>query len=277
MTPVTARNGGAFCWMSWRQEAGTSVEFMRVRWGGEARWILAEEDGLYWLEGSPFGRWSRSAEVSSLAGIRLLAPCTPTKIVAVGVNYLSHAEEMGSQLPEEPLLFLKPPSSVVGHRESILYPLNLTSRVEYEGELALVIGQRTKGVAPERALECVLGYTCANDVTARDLQRRDGQWTRAKGFDTFCPLGPVISTDVELASLVIRTRLNGELRQEASTREMVFPVEGLLSAISAVMTLEPGDVVLTGTPTGVGELHIGDVVEVEIEGVGTLTNVVEGA
>jgi len=260
-----------------RRKAGKSMEFMRVSWAGDSRWLLAEQDGLYWLEGSPFGEWKRSAEVSSLGGIRLLAPSTPTKIVAVGVNYLSHAEEMGSPLPEEPLLFLKPPSSVVGHRESILYPLHLSGRVEYEGELALVVGQRVKAVAPERALEYVLGYTCANDVTARDLQRSDGQWARAKGFDTFCPLGPVISTDVDPASLIIRTRLNGELRQQACTGEMIFPVERLLSAISAVMTLEPGDVVLTGTPTGVGELHLGDVVEVEIEGIGTLTNTVRRA
>ena len=252
------------------------MEFMRVSWGGDPRWLLAEQDGLYWLEGSPFGEWKRSAEVSSLAGVRVLAPCTPTKIVAVGVNYLSHAEEMGTQLPQEPLLFLKPPSSVVGHRSSIMYPSHLSARVEYEGELALVIGQRVRAVTPERALECLLGYTCANDVTARDLQRRDSQWARAKGFDTFCPLGPVISTDVDPASLVIRTRLNGELRQQASTGEMIFPVGRLLSAISAVMTLEPGDVVLTGTPTGVGELQVGDVVEVEIEGIGTLTNSVVG-
>jgi 2-keto-4-pentenoate hydratase/2-oxohepta-3-ene-1,7-dioic acid hydratase in catechol pathway len=259
------------------QRAGKRMEFMRVHWAGEARWLLAHEDGLFWLEGSPFTRWRRSIEVSSLAGMRVLPPCTPTKIVAVGVNYRSHAEEMESRLPPEPLLFLKPPSSVVGHREGIRYPRSQSTRVDYEGELGLIIGRRSKRLAAERALECVLGYTCANDVTARDLQRRDGQWTRAKGFDTFCPLGPVISTGLDPGNLVIRTRLNGELRQEASTSEMIFSAQALVTAISWVMTLEPGDVVLTGTPNGVGELHPGDVVEVEIEGVGTLTNVVEEA
>jgi 2-keto-4-pentenoate hydratase/2-oxohepta-3-ene-1,7-dioic acid hydratase in catechol pathway len=253
------------------------MELMRVLWAGQARWLLAEEDGLYWVEGDPFGECSKADEVDSLAGISFLAPCVPTKIVALGNNYRSHAEEMDSQLPEEPLFFLKPPSSVVGHRESILYPVGQTERVDYEGELAVVMGRRATRVPAERALEYVLGYTCANDVTARDLQNRDGQWTRAKGFDTFCPLGPAVATDLAPAELVIRTRLNGELRQECPTDQLIFPVEVLLSAISAVMTLEPGDVVLTGTPSGVGELHPGDTVEIEIEGIGTLTNTVEKA
>jgi len=253
------------------------MELMRVLWAGQARWLLAEEDGLYWVEGDPFGECSKADEVDSLAGISFLAPCAPTKIVALGNNYRSHAEEMNSPLPEEPLFFLKPPSSIVGHRESILYPVGQTERVEYEGELAVVMGRRATRVPAERALDYVLGYTCANDVTARDLQKRDGQWTRAKGFDTFCPLGPAVATDLMPAELVIRTRLNGELRQECPTDQLIFPVEVLLSAISAAMTLEPGDVVLTGTPSGVGELHPGDTVEIEIEGIGTLTNIVEKA
>ena len=252
------------------------MEFMKVCSAGEQRWVLSEADGLYWLDGNPFGEWTRAAEVSTLAGIRFLPPCAPTKVVAVGVNYLSHAEEMGTQLLEEPLLFLKPPSSIVGHRETIVYPSHQSKRVDFEGELALVVGRRGRRIPREEALAHVLGYTCANDVTARDLQRQESQWTRAKGFDTFCPVGPVISTGVDPADLMIRTRLNGELRQEASTSEMIFPVETLIGSISDVMTLESGDVILTGTPAGVGELRPGDVVEVEIEGIGTLTNPVAG-
>jgi 2-keto-4-pentenoate hydratase/2-oxohepta-3-ene-1,7-dioic acid hydratase in catechol pathway len=248
------------------------MEFMKVRCEGETRWVLSDEAGLYWLDGHPFGEWTRAAEVSSLAGIRFLPPCAPTKIVAVGVNYASHAEEMGSELPNEPVLFLKPPSSIAGHRESIIYPTHLSQRVEYEGELAMVIGRRGRRLSQNEAREYVLGYTCANDVTARDLQRQDRQWTRAKGFDTFCPLGPVISTGVDPSRLMLRTRVNGEVRQEASTGEMIFPVDALVSYISQVMTLERGDVVLTGTPTGVGRLEPGDIVEVEIVGIGTLTN-----
>jgi 2-keto-4-pentenoate hydratase/2-oxohepta-3-ene-1,7-dioic acid hydratase in catechol pathway len=184
---------------------------------------------------------------------------------------------MDSQLPEEPVLFLKPPSAIVGHRETIVYPTHLSRRIDYEGELAVVIGQRAKRVSLEEAPEYVLGYTCANDVTARDLQRRDGQWARAKGFDTFCPLGPVIATDADPRNLQISTRVNGALRQEACTSEMAFPVDVLISHISQVMTLEPGDVILTGTPANVGELLPGDMVEVEIEGIGTLTNCVSEA
>jgi 2-keto-4-pentenoate hydratase/2-oxohepta-3-ene-1,7-dioic acid hydratase in catechol pathway len=253
------------------------MEFMRVLHAAEARWVLSQDDGLYWIDGDPFGEWERGGEVCSLAAVRCLPPCAPFKIVAVGVNYHDHADEMGSQPPGEPLLFLKPPSAILGHRESIVYPAHLSQRVDYEGELAVVMGRRGKHIPVEDALDYVLGYTCANDVTARDLQRRDRQWTRGKGFDTFCPLGPVICTGLDPRALTIITRVNGEICQHASTKEMIFPVEVLLNSISQVMTLEPGDVVLTGTPSGVGELHPGDVVEVEIEGIGTLANPVEMA
>jgi 2-keto-4-pentenoate hydratase/2-oxohepta-3-ene-1,7-dioic acid hydratase in catechol pathway len=253
------------------------MEFMRVLHAAETRWVLSQDDGLYWIDGDPFGEWQPGGEVRSLAAVRFLPPCVPSKIVAVGVNYHDHADEMGSQLPEEPLLFLKPPSAILGHRESIIYPTHLSQRVDYEGELAVVIGGRGKDIPVEEALDYVLGYTCANDVTARDLQRRDGQWTRGKSFDTFCPLGPVIRTELGPGDLTITTRVNGEIRQQASTSDMIFPVDVLLNSISQVMTLEPGDVVLTGTPSGVGELHPGDVVEVEIEGIGTLANPVETA
>ena len=248
------------------------MEFMRVLYSGDVRWVLLEDAGLFWIRGDPFGEWARAGEVSCLAGSRFLPPCEPTKIVAVGLNYLSHAEEMGSPLPAEPVLFLKPPSSVVGHRDSVVYPGHLSLRVDYEGELALVLGRRGRNIPRGEVFEYVFGYTCANDVTARDLQRRDDQWTRAKGFDTFCPLGPAIATDVEATCLMITTRVNDQIRQRASTSEMIFPIDVLVSYISQVMTLEPGDVVLSGTPAGVGELRPGDIVEVEIEGVGTLTN-----
>ncbi len=253
------------------------MKLVRLYSAGETRWVMCEDDGIYWLDGDPFGTWTRGIEVGSLAGVRFLAPCQPTKIIAVGLNYLSHAREVGINVPQEPVYFLKPPSSIIAHGENIVYPAHLSQRVDYEGELAVVIGKRGRGVAPREARDYILGYSCANDVTARDLQQMDPQWTRAKGFDTFCPLGPVIATDVDPSDLTIRTRLNGEVRQEASTSEKVFSVEQLISYISRVMTLEAGDVILTGTPAGVGELKPGNRVEVEIEGIGTLTNtVVEG-
>jgi 2-keto-4-pentenoate hydratase/2-oxohepta-3-ene-1,7-dioic acid hydratase in catechol pathway len=248
------------------------MEFMRVLYSGDVRWALLEDAGLFWVHGDPFGEWTRAGEVSCMAGIRFLPPSAPTKIVAVGLNYRSHVEEMGSRLPTEPVLFFKPPSSVVGHRDNVVYPRHLSLQVDYEGELAVVVGRRGRNIRVEEAFEYVFGYTCANDVTARDLQRRDDQWTRAKGFDTFCPLGPAIATQVEASRLMLTTRVNDQIRQRACTSDMIFPVEVLVSYISQVMTLEPGDVILTGTPAGVGELRPGDVVEVEIEGVGTLTN-----
>ena len=253
------------------------MKLMRLYSAGETRWVMFDTDGIYWLDGDPFGTWTRGIEVVSLAGVRFLAPCQPTKIIAVGLNYFSHAREVGTDVPKEPVFFLKPPSSIIPHRERIVYPTDLSQRVDYEGELAVVMGKPGRGIAPREARDYILGYTCANDVTARDLQQTDPQWTRAKGFDTFCPLGPVIAADIDPSNLTIRTRLNGEVRQEASTNEMVFSVEHLISHISAVMTLEAGDVIVTGTPAGVGELRPGDRIEVEIEGIGTLTNtVVEG-
>ena len=194
-----------------------------------------------------------------------------TKILAVGVNYRAHAAEASLDVPPEPLVFSKPPSSVIGPLDPIVYPV-LSQRVDYEGEVDVVMGKRTRNVPPEKARDFILGYTCGNDVTARDLQQRDDQWTRAKGFDTFCPLGPHIVTDLDPAHLNIRTRVNGEIRQNASTADMVFSVAELIAYISQVMTLEPGDVILTGTPSGVGPLQPGDVVEVEIEDIGTLRN-----
>ncbi|MBM4466013.1 MAG: DUF2437 domain-containing protein [Chloroflexi bacterium] len=232
---------------------------------------LIEGEAICALEGSIFGEFHQGEEVAALTEVSLLAPCQPTKIVAVGLNYRTHAAEAGMDVPPEPLLFFKPPSSVIGPLEPIVHPV-LSQQVDYEGELAVVIGRRARNVTPAKARDFVLGYTCGNDVTARDLQRRDDQWTRAKGFDTFCPLGPCIVTDLDPTHLAIRTRVNGEIRQSATIADMVFSVAELISYVSQVMTLEPGDVILTGTPSGVGPLQPGDVVEVEIEGIGTLRN-----
>ena len=198
-------------------------------------------------------------------------PCAPTKIVGVGLNYRAHALEMGKPLPSEPLLFLKPPSAVIGSGTPIVLPAGY-ERVDYEGELAVVIGRRARNVGVARALEYVDGFTCAMDITVRDLQKRDVQYTRAKGFDTFCPLGPVIARGLDPSRLRLRTRLNGEVRQDSRTNDLIFSVPELVAFVSGVMTLEPGDVISTGTPPGVGPLAPGDVVEVEIEGIGILRN-----
>jgi 2-keto-4-pentenoate hydratase/2-oxohepta-3-ene-1,7-dioic acid hydratase in catechol pathway len=232
---------------------------------------LIEGEVVYAVKGSIFCEFRQAEKVAALTEVRLLAPCQPTKILAVGLNYRTHAAEAGMDMPPEPLIFSKPPSSVIGPLEPIVYP-TLSQQVDYEGELAVIIGRRARNVLPEKAHDFILGYTCGNDVTARDLQQRDDQWTRAKGFDTFCPLGPRIVTSLNPAHLAIRTRVNGEIRQCASTADMVFSVAELIAYISQVMTLEPGDVILTGTPSGVGPLQPGDVVEVEIEGIGTLRN-----
>jgi 2-keto-4-pentenoate hydratase/2-oxohepta-3-ene-1,7-dioic acid hydratase in catechol pathway len=228
------------------------------------------------LHGHPFGVDPGGVRLTGnrypLAEVRLLAPVLPSKVVAAGRNYASHAREMGGEPPAEPVIFLKPSTSVTGPGDAIKYPVKLTERVDYEGELAVIIGRLCRGVPRERAEEVVFGYTCANDVTARDLQARDGQWTRAKGFDTFCPLGPWMETGTNPADLELTTTVNGEIRQQARTSELVWDVPGLIAYVSQVMTLLPGDVLLTGTPAGVGPLTDGDEVSVTIESIGTLTN-----
>ena len=208
-----------------------------------------------------------------LAEVRLLPPCWPTKIVGVGRNYREHASELGNPVPAEPLLFLKPPSSLVASGDAIVYPA-LSARVDYEGELGVVIGRRARNVLPQEAENYVLGYTCLNDVTARDLQRKDGQFTRGKGFDTFCPVGPwvVPREQVAFEELRIRTFVNGEKKQDASVTEMIFPVGAIIAYITQFMTLEPGDLIATGTPSGVGPLEAGSIVQIEIEGIGLLEN-----
>jgi 2-keto-4-pentenoate hydratase/2-oxohepta-3-ene-1,7-dioic acid hydratase in catechol pathway len=197
----------------------------------------------------------------------------PTKIIAIGLNYLDHAKEFNMEIPEYPLIFIKPPTAVIGNEETIIYPPQ-TKELHYEGELGIVIGKKTRNVSLEDAKHYIAGYTCANDVTARDLQRLDGQWTRSKSFDTFCPLGPRIAKGIDPTNLAIITRVNGATKQKSNTNQMIFNAFKLVSFISAIMTLMPGDIISTGTPPGVGELQVGDVVEVEIEGIGILRNTV---
>ena len=197
----------------------------------------------------------------------------PTKIIAIGLNYLDHAKELNMEIPEYPLIFMKPPTAVIGDGEIIIYPPQ-TKELHYEGELGIVIGKKARNVSIEEAKDYIAGYTCANDVTARDLQRMDGQWTRSKSFDTFCPLGPRIVKDVNPTNLTIATRVNGVTKQSSNTNQMIFNAFKLVSFISAIMTLLPGDVISSGTPPGVGELKVGDVVEVEVEGIGVLRNAV---
>lgn len=232
-------------------------------------WVLDDMVGP--VMGDIFSSYQRGEATTPIANVRLLSPLNPGKIICVGRNYSAHAQEHGNEVPEIPLLFLKPPSSVIGPGEEIVLPPQ-SKRVEHEAELAVVIGRRGHWITPEIAFEHVYGFTIANDVTARDLQRSDLLWTRAKGFDTFCPLGPWIETDFDPADAMITCHVNEDLRQMASTRDMVFTIRQLIAFASSVMTLEPGDLLLTGTPAGVSPISPGDVVRVKIKGIGSLTN-----
>jgi 2-keto-4-pentenoate hydratase/2-oxohepta-3-ene-1,7-dioic acid hydratase in catechol pathway len=242
---------------------------------GQVQYGRLVEDQFQPLDGSPFlqplGALAPAGQPLPLAAVKLLAPCQPSKVVCIGRNYVEHAAEHGAEVPAEPLVFLKPPSAVVGPDEAIILP-PLSQRVEHEGELVVVIGQRARHLRPETALNVVLGYTCGNDVTARDLQRRDGQWSRAKGFDTFCPLGPWIETELDWRDQQVQCLVNGQVLQSGRTADMVFGVPELLSYVTAVMTLEPGDVLMTGTPSGVSPLAVGESVTVTVSGIGALSN-----
>jgi 2-keto-4-pentenoate hydratase/2-oxohepta-3-ene-1,7-dioic acid hydratase in catechol pathway len=216
---------------------------------------------------------SASADGSSwpIEDVRILPPVEPGKLIYVGMNYTDHAAELGVALPEEPLLFFKPPSAIIGPGDAIVHPKDST-RLDYEGELALVIGRQCRAVRPDDAFDVIAGYTIANDVTARDWQRHDTQWTKAKAWDTFAPLGPWVVTDIDATELTVRTLLNGQVRQESSTAELHFDIPELVAFASRLMTLEPGDIIATGTPVGIGAMAPGDVVEVQIEGIGSLHN-----
>ncbi len=231
-----------------------------------------EPDGIRLYHGSPFFHWERSETVLPITEVKLLAPVIPTKIIAVGRNYADHAAELGSEVPETPGIFLKPPTTVIGPMASIRIPQGV-GEIHHEAELAIVMGRVTRNITAAKSLDHILGYTAANDVTARALQASDMQWTRAKGFDTFCPLGPAIDTEFDPAEgHEITCTVNGVLRQEGTTADMVFDVPEIVAFVSSVMTLLPGDIILTGTPAGVGPIEDGDRVEVAIEGIGMLMN-----
>ena len=234
---------------------------------------VLEEGAIRGLRGSPFVRIQFDGSAYNPAEVKLLAPCTPSKIVCLGLNYRSHAQETNLPLPEVPLIFLKPSTAVIGPEDRIVLPRD-SKRVDYEGELGVVIGKRARRVSEAEAREYIMGYTCFNDVSERHNQRDDGQWTRAKGYDTFAPLGPWIETEIEADDLKLETYLNGERRQSIRTSDLIFGIPQIVSFISSVMTLLPGDVIATGTPSGIGPMNSGDTVEVKIEGIGTLRNTV---
>jgi len=249
------------------------VKIARFSTGGDPRFGIVDGDDLVVLKGDPmFLGFETLDERVPLADVKLLAPVIPrSKVVAIGKNYRDHAAEMGGEAPAEPLLFLKPNTSVIGPGDSIVIPKQ-SSQVDHEGELAIVIGSIAKNVAEADAASVIFGYTVANDVTARDLQKTDGQWARAKGFDTFCPLGPVIETEFDPAGKSIEVRVGGEVRQSGVLDDMVHSIAAIVAYASSVFTLLPGDVILTGTPAGVGPILAGEIVEVEIEGIGVLPN-----
>lgn len=226
------------------------------------------------IDGHPFAPFQVTGDPLPLTDVRLLAPVLPSKVVAIGRNYAEHVQEMGGgdATAEPPVVFLKPSTSVVGPGDPVQYPVGVSEEVHYEGELAIVIARLCREVPRERVADVVLGFTCANDVTARDLQRTESQWGRAKGFDTFCPIGPWVATDLDPSDLAVTTTVNGELRQAGRTSQMLRGVDELVAHVSQAMTLLPGDVILTGTPAGVGPLAVGDEVSVTVESVGTLTN-----
>ncbi len=249
------------------------MKFLRYEQQGIVSWGWYFEDKIGKIDGNIFENYRRFEANISISDVKLLPSVAPTKIICIGRNYASHAAEHKVDVPEIPLIFLKPPSSLIGDNEKIVVPPQ-SNQVEHEAELGVVIGKRGRWIDPETADDYIFGYTIANDVTARDLQRLDGQWTRGKGFDTFCPIGPFIETEFDPSDALITCKVNQQVRQMGSTRDMVFPVEKLIAFISSVMTLEPGDLILTGTPAGVGLLSDNDFVEIEIEGLGVLKNIV---
>jgi len=247
------------------------VRFVAPGSPGPACGVVINDEVAELDEGDFFSSTARRKAGYPLSRVRLLAPCSPTKIVAVGLNYGDHARELGFPIPDEPVIFLKPPTAIAGPGGAIVYP-RASRQVDFEAELGVVIKDRTSKVTPGEACGHILGYTCANDITARDLQKKDGQWTRAKSFDTFCPVGPWIETDLDPGDLLVESYLNGERKQSSRTSQLIFSVDRLVSFISGIMTLYPGDLIITGTPAGIGPMQTGDEVEVRIEGIGSLKN-----
>ena len=248
------------------------MRIVRYRKDGRQRYGIVEGANVYAASGNPFTGLKKGRLAGRLERLTLLPPVKPTKIAALGRNYLEHAKEMGSDLPPEPLVFLKAPTAVIGPGEEIVIPTG-AGRIDYEGELVAVIGKRCRNVPEEQAFDVILGYTCGNDVTAREQQSKDGQWARAKSYDSFAPIGPVIVTGLRPEGRRLMTRLNGRIVQEAPTDRMMFKVSRQVAHISRFMTLLPGDLIFTGTPSGIGPMRPGDVVEVEIEGIGLLRNI----
>jgi len=247
------------------------MKIVRYTFGKKIEYGILDGKRIQALDGNPYGRIKTTDRYYDSSEVKLLAPCVPSKIVALGVNYQSHGDEMSHRIPAEPLIFIKPSTSVIGPEDNIVYPES-SERVDYEGELGVVIKTRTSRIAREEARQYILGYTCVNDVTARDIQARDKQWTRSKSFDTFCPIGPCIETELDPDNANLETLLNGEIKQKTSTSDLIFPVYELVCFISHVMTLLPGDVIATGTTSGVGPMQPGATVEVRIENIGTLRN-----
>ena len=247
------------------------MKLVRFLAQGRPAWGIVNGDEISELDGDFFSPFKTRKAGYVFSQVKLLPPCNPSKVVAVGLNYRDHAHELGLAIPEEPVIFLKPATTIIGPGESVIYP-GTSSRVDYEAELGVVVKDRTRNISPEEAPDHILGYTCANDITARDLQKKDGQWTRAKSFDTFCPVGPWIESDLDPGDLLIQSYLNGERRQSSRTSELIFNVHELVSFISGIMTLEQGDLIITGTPAGIGPMKPGDEIEVRIEGIGSLKN-----
>ncbi len=249
------------------------MKIVRFAVDGKARYGILKDQSIQGLEGKPFRHIKLLEQYFKCNQVKLLAPCQPSKIIALGLNYHSHARELNLAVPESPLTFLKPSTAVIGPGDNIVYP-SVSARVDYEGELALVIKKPVWRVATEDALDYVLGYTCFNDVTARDLQQHDSQWTRAKGFNTFAAVGPWIETELDPGNVALETYLNGKLKQQGNSGDLIYSVPEIINFISHVMTLLPGDIISTGTPSGVGPMYPGDTIEVRIPQIGTLRNFV---
>lgn len=249
------------------------MRYVRYTHQGNTSFGILEGEAVRPIIGTPFSSYTTGLQTIPLDSVQLLSPCMPSKAVCIGLNYRDHAQEVGITIPTSPVVFLKPSNCVIADREAIRNP-KLSQRVDYEAELAIVIAKEASCIAQSEAADYILGYTCANDVTARDLQPKDGQWTIAKGFDTFLPLGPVITDEVDPSDLTIESRLNGKVCQQSNTKHLIFDCTYLVSYLSHIMTLYPGDVILTGTPSGIGPMQVGDTIEVEIAGIGILSNTV---
>jgi len=247
------------------------MRLVRFKYKGKESWGIARDELIKFLKNSPFTKLELTGQVIPFHKVKLLPPAAPTKIILVGLNYRDHAKELKMSLPRDPIIFLKPPSSLIAHGEKIIYP-RMVKRLDYEAELALVISKKARDISAAESSKYILGYTCLNDITARDLQKKDGQWSRAKSFDTFCPVGPWVETEINPDNLRVSCRLNGGLKQDSCTSNFIFPVDYLVAFISRIMTLYPGDIISTGTPKGVGRMRPGDKVEVLIEGIGGLKN-----